>query len=481
MRDQRNEAGIEEAAPSTPHAHSRPSAAKDRLGRPLLRRIFGSFADPAFAERADIRAAKQVISICDSLLSERGEVAGARLASEIFASYQKLEPPGRDQFFELLGSRFSPDPERVAREAESYRARPSLSTLAGLQTAVEAPRQELFRRLNLARGGIRLLIEMRNHLLATLEDCPERTAIDADFLHLFRSWFNGGFLVLQRLDWRTSAVVLERLIEFEAVHQIQGWGDLRRRLEADRRCYAFFHPALPEEPLIFIEVALTRGMSARVQPLLNPDSEVLDRSQATCAIFYSITNCLRGLRGVSFGNLLIKQVVDDLSRSLPRVRTYATLSPMPGFSRWLVNYFERPPADRTHEELVALVTSTGADHVPLDRSLMTRHKDALIRLGAYYLIEAKLGGAPVDAVARFHLANGACLQRLNWMADTSETGTRRSLGLMVNYVYRLADLERNHDAYANNYGIAASRQVKRLARQSMPASSARVLPHVSAK
>jgi malonyl-CoA decarboxylase len=415
-----------------------------------------------------------VVSICDSLLSERGEVAGARLAAEVLASYRKLDPPARDRFFELLGKRFSPDPERVAREAESYRARPSLTTLAGLQTAVEAPRQELFRRLNLARGGIRLLIQMRRDLLDTLEDSPERTAIDADFLHLFRSWFNGGFLVLQRLDWRTSAVVLERLIEFEAVHQIQGWGDLRRRLEVDRRCYAFFHPALPEEPLIFIEVALTRAMSARVQPLLDPNSEVLAPSQATCAIFYSITNCQQGLRGVSFGNLLLKQVIEDVSRSCPRVRTYATLSPMPGFCKWLTDYLERSPADRTLAELVALVAGIGADRLPLDRSLVTPHRDALVRLGAYYLTEAKHGRAPFDAVARFHLANGAALERLNWMGDTSETGIRRSLGLMVNYVYRLADLERNHQAYANHYRIAVSRQVRRQAQHSIPASLARV-------
>ena len=219
-------------------------------------------------------------------------------------------------------------------------------------------------------------------------------------------------------------------------------------------------------------------MSARVQPLLDPNSEVLDPSQATCAIFYSITNCQQGLRGVSFGNLLLKQVIEDLSKSFPRVRTYATLSPMPGFCKWLMNDSERPPADRTLAELGALVASIGADRTTLERGLLTPHRDTLVRLGAYYLTEAKHGRAPFDTVARFHLANGACLKRLNWMGDTSETGMRRSLGLMVNYVYRLTDLERNHEAYANHYRIAASRQVRRLAQQSLPASLTRAFPRV---
>ena len=187
----------------------------------------------------------------------------------------------------------------------------------------------------MAPGGTAVLVEMRRELLNTLASHPERGGIDADLIHLFRSWFNRGFLVLQRIDWHTPAVILERLIQYEAVHEIQGWRDLRRRLEADRRCYAFFHPALPDEPLVFIEIALTRGMSATVQPLLDPESPIGDVAKANCAIFYSITNCQEGLRGVSFGNFLIKQVVDDLGRDLPRLKTFATLSPIPGFCEWL--------------------------------------------------------------------------------------------------------------------------------------------------
>jgi malonyl-CoA decarboxylase len=438
--------------------------------RPFLTRILRSLGEPVSSISPDVLAAQNVIAACDALLSERGEVAGARLASEVLAAYEALDVPARDRFLELLGDRFSPDPERVVRETEAYCANPSQATLVRLQAAVEPPRQELFRRLNLARGGTRLLIEMRRNLLGRLEDHPGRAGIDADLVHLFRSWFNGGFLVLQRIDWRTSALVLERLIQYEAVHQIQGWSDLRRRLEADRRCYAFFHPALPDEPLIFIEVALTRGMSAKVQPLLDPDAAVLEPWRANCAIFYSITNCQPGLRGVSFGNLLIKQVVEDLNKSLPRVRIFATLSPIPGLRDWLYTTLQRLPEHRSDTELTALIAKTRENDPFSDRSL-TPVRDQLVRLGAHYLLYAKQGNAPFDAVARFHLANGARLQRVNWMGDTSETGMRRSWGLMVNYVYRLADLERNHDAYANDYRIVASRQVKRLAQQSLLAAT----------
>jgi malonyl-CoA decarboxylase len=304
---------------------------------------------------------------------------------------------------------------------------------------------------------------MRRRLLRTLADHPRRAEVDADLTHLFRSWFNRGFLTLQRIDWQTSAVVLERLIQYEAVHQIQGWRDLRRRLEADRRCYAFFHPALPQEPLIFIEVALTRTVSAQVQPLLDPDSPVDDPAQATSAIFYSITNCQQGLRGVSFGNVLIKQVVEDLGKEFPRLKSFATLSPIPGFRSWLVERAATAPGSIS-PALATLVSKreaiTAADIAAAPSAL----REEMIERCARYLISTVDVGAQ-DSVARFHLANGARLERLNWMGDTSATGLRRSYGLTVNYEYRLADLERNHDAYANQQCVASSRAFQQLARR----------------
>lgn len=404
-----------------------------------------------------MRRARAAIAACHALLSERGEISGAILSVDAINTYRLLDGGGREAFFDLLVDVFAPDPAVLHAAIEAYCESRSHITLLRLQQAAESPRQELFRRLNLAPDGTAALLALRSDVLRTLQDRPERVVIDADLVHLFRSWFNRGFLVLERIEWRTSALVLERLIEYEAVHAIQGWGDLRRRLQADRRCYAYFHPALPDEPLIFIEVALTRGMSSQVQPLLDAEAPVIDPQRADCAVFYSITNCQDGLRSVSFGNFLIKQVVEDLGSKFPKLRTFATLSPIPGFQRWLSS----AGRDRVSPALAALLDSsdlrsglTGlADSSPL--------RTELLSLCAHYLMNAKSGDAPLDSVARFHLANGAALQRLNWMGDSSDAGIGRSLGLMVNYVYRLADVERNHEAYARHHRIIASREFDR--------------------
>jgi malonyl-CoA decarboxylase len=451
-------AGTGEQAPAVP--------ANGVTVPPLFARFRRSFRDRTWARLpVTTRKAQQVIRLCEVMLSERGDVSGVRLAGEALAAYQALGPTARDAFFELLSGSFLPDPKFVATAAAAYQQEPSAATLSRLQAAVESPRQELFRRLNLARGGIAVLMDMRRHLLDTIDRHPNRSVIDADLASLFRTWFNGGFLILKRIDWRTSAVILERLIQYEAVHQIQGWGDLRRRLEADRRCYAFFHPALPDEPLIFIEVALTRGLVARVQPLLDPGSPVVNPDAADCAIFYSITNCQDGLRGISLGNLLIKQVVEDLERSFPRLRMFATLSPIPGFRKWLTGVLGEPTAGASR--LARLRDSLDGPQAP--GAIAPGLQDDLMRLCADYLLHAKQGKAPLDPVARFHLANGAQLHRLNWRGDTSEAGLRRSFGIMANYLYRMSDLERNYEAYTRDYTIASSNDVTRLARRS-PAS-----------
>ena len=337
-----------------------------------------------------------------------------------------------------------------------------------LQEVVESARQELFRRLNMAPGGTAALVAMRRELLRGLKKHPDWRAIDADLLHLFRSWFNRGFLRLERIDWRTPAIVLEKLIEYEAVHAMQGWHDLRRRLEADRRCFAFFHPQLRDEPLIFIEVALTRGMSAQVQPLLDMAAPVATAERADCAIFYSITNCQEGLRGISFGNLLIKQVAEELKRELPHLRSFATLSPIPGFRRWLAAPDTRvAPVGRAERRAAARAAGEdrGAGLAYRRRGTEALQK-LLMRLCAWYLLHAKQGAEPLDPVARFHLGNGAALERLNWLGDTSESGMARSAGMMVNYVYRLADVERNHERYFSEHAVVASRAVEKLARKS---------------
>jgi malonyl-CoA decarboxylase len=414
--------------------------------------------------RGGERAVNQTISLCYSLLTERGEVSGGRLAAEALRAYEALDESARGAFFDLLAKEFSPDPEVVGRSGEAYRSDPSPENLARILRVVEPPRRELFRRLNGAPGGTRVLVEMRRQLLAARN--PKWSPIEADLAHLLSSWFNRGFLNLRRIDWRTPASILEKLIEFEAVHEIHGWRDLRRRLESDRRCYAFFHPALGEEPIIFVEVALTKGMTAKVQPLLDPESPVLDAKMANCAMFYSVTNCQEGLRGVPFGNFLIKKVAQDLGHELPQIRTFATVSPIPGFREWLAAAIAKDAGQNPKlQTLAELMRKLSEPEWFRDRELSEAALEELGPLCAYYLLNAKHGKEPLDSVARFHLRNGARLERINWLGDTSAVGMQRSAGLMVNYVYRLAEVERNHEAYMKEYKVIASRQIEMLSKQ----------------
>jgi malonyl-CoA decarboxylase len=423
----------------------------------FLRRLLGIRKEPVDRRVQDLG------TLCEALLAEPAEYAGAVLAREALAAYQALDARLRAEFFDILARGYSPSPEVVGTAADAYRHDPSPENFVRLQDAVEPPRQELFRRLNMAPGGTAALMEMRRLLLKDLKAHPHWLVIDADLRHLLRSWFNRGFLRLERIDWRTSAIVLEKLIKYEAVHAIAGWGDLRRRLQADRRCFAFFHPQLPDEPIIFIEVALTRGMSAHVQPLLDLRAPLAAPDKADCAMFYSITNCQEGLRGISFGNLLIKQVAEDLKRELPHLRRFATLSPIPGFRRWLETSRVPIAMGTGGNERLALLAALEDPAWHLGE-IPKELESLLTSLCAYYLTRAKQDGGPLDPVARFHLANGAALERLNWMGDSSEQGMARSAGLMVNYVYWLDEVEKNHERYFQKHEVVASPLIERLAR-----------------
>ena len=424
----------------------------------FLRRLFGG--GPGSADGA----VQQLLRLCDALIAESSEYANTALAREAVDAYEALDAAGREQFFDILARDYSPSPDAVMQSASAYHAEPSPANLERLFASVEPPRQELFRRLNMAPGGTAALVEMRKEVLDGLRAKPHWAVIDGDLMHLLRSWFNRGFLRLERIDWRTPAIILEKLIEYEAVHAIQGWRDLRRRLEADRRCFAFFHPQLPEEPIIFIEVALTRTMSAHIQPLIDINSPV-SAANCDCAMFYSITNCQEGLRGISFGNLLIKQVAEELKREFPHLRRFATLSPLQGFRRWLEQKRVEHP-----KELAMLGKLDQSDwHQSEVPDALQR---MLVRLCAHYLLRAKRGDQPLDPVARFHLGNGAALERLNWMGDISETGMARSAGLMVNYVYWLNEVERNHERYWRDKEITASPAVEKLARECVLAAPA---------
>jgi malonyl-CoA decarboxylase len=429
-----------------------------------LARFIGLTPRSAGSSSRDVsQVVRQTVSMCRDLLSERGDTAS--LARDTMEAYLALPGAVRPEFFDALGTEFSPDPEEVGRCADAYRSEPSPANLARMLRAAEPPRQELFRRLNLAPGGTRALIEMRRELLSALGQHPDWLAVEADLAHLLGSWFNRAFLVLRRIDWHTPAIILEKLIEYEAVHQIQGWRDLRRRLQSDRRCYAFFHPALPDEPLIFVEVALMDRMSGQVQPLLDPDSPVTASESAKCAVFYSITNCHDGLRGVPFGTFLIRTVADELRHEFPRLRTVATLSPLTGFLGWLAGRARRHEQGPQDGALAAVLDKLDAPRWFTDKERAAALQNDLVPLCAYYLLHAKHGHDPLDPVARFHLRNGARLERINWLGDTSPAGLQRSAGLTANYVYRLGEVERNHRLYTSEHRVQASHAIERLARQ----------------
>jgi malonyl-CoA decarboxylase len=435
-------------------------------GRHLLPRSLGG------AERED-----SLTGLASALLSRRGEASGVAIAREIAQRYRALPVAERRAFLTYIADTMEPDSERLAEAARAYLADPdSAATVAALQRAVESPRQEFFRRLNLAPGATADLVAMRRDLLAAHD--PVLAPVNRDLMHLLSSWFNRGFLVLRRIDWQTPAAILEKIIDYEAVHEIETWDDLRRRLDpADRRCFAFFHPSLIDEPLIFVEVALTSDIPDSIQSVLEQEAPKNGEAPArpTTAVFYSISNCQEGLRGISFGNFLIKQVAEDLVKEIPSLKTFVTLSPMPYFARWLQETLARNDPDfvlrAERERLRLLETPNWSDSTDVDAL-----KPTILRLAAHYLMSAKASdGRTLDPVARFHLGNGARLERINWLGDTSPKGLREAHGLMVNYRYEIKDIEKNHEAYANEGEIAASRQVHSLLKADRSRSEAKFL------
>jgi malonyl-CoA decarboxylase len=424
-------------------------------GRALLpRSLFGAGAEE------DIEA------LARALISGRGEASGVAIATELLARYAQLDGNDQKKFFRFLATELRPDSGRVAGAARAYIDDPSDVTLAKLGKALDSPRLEFFRRLNLAPGATGEIVAMRRDLLRTPIEDPALAAVDADLRRLLYSWFNRGFLVLRRIDWHTPAAILEKIIRYEAVHEIKGWDDLRRRLDPkDRRCFAFFHPSLVDEPLVFVEVALMRDTPEAIAEVLQEPETPIAAGAATTAVFYSISNCQEGLRGISFGNFLLKQVVEELAREQPTLKTFVTLSPMPRFSGWLAEMAADKAADDLAGEARAVREAVqrlgGPDQISEagDGELM----NALLGLAAHYFLVAKgADGRAVDPVARFHLGNGARLERINWMGDASPKSLRDAFGLMVNYRYDLKEIEKNHEAYANDGAIAASRAVRSL-------------------
>jgi len=417
----------------------------------------------SLAPREDDNPVGAVSTLCDTLLTSRGEASGMALAQNILQRWQSFDDTQQRAFMEMLLERFGPDLPRLERAIRIYQEDPSTDALLELHLAAEPRRQELIRRFNLAPEGIKTLVQMREVLLRLKEENPDLGAVDADFAHLFGSWFNRGFLLLRPINWSTPANILEKIIRYEAVHHIGGWDELRRRLEPDdRRCFAFFHPQLSDDPLIFVEVALTREIPSHIEDLLREDRPVLASSDATTAVFYSISNCQAGLRGVSFGNFLIKQVVEDLRRDHPKLQSFVTLSPVPGFASWLARERENEASDvfspAARQALVAIDRPGWEDGE--DAALL----EPIIRASAawYFLRARDAKGRAVDPVARFHLGNGARLERINVLGDRSKRAMRQAHGLMVNYLYKLDEIEANHEAFVGRGEVATTPAIRRL-------------------
>lgn len=397
-------------------------------------------------------------ALCDALLSSRGEVSGGLLARALLGRLAGATVDEEREFFELLAQRFDVNATQCAGAARHYAQAPTADNLERLVQSVEPRRQELLRRLNQASGGTAALVRLRERLFEHMSEAAPLQRIDVDFRHLFRSWFNRGFLVLREIDWNSSATVLEKIIAYEAVHAISSWEALRERLQPeDRRCFAFFHPAMPDEPLIFVEVALTREAPGSIREVLAETRESVPAIEADTAVFYSISNCQRGLAGVSFGSFLIKQVAAELQASLPNLKTFRTLSPVPGFMRW-VGAQPDPPAPPLRSGL-AVAHACAAGGSPSDDA----ERVALASAVAYYLADAtRADGQPQDPVARFHLGNGASLDRVLPQADLYDTGRQASAGAMVSYLYDLTAIEANHERYASRREVIVSAQVQAL-------------------
>lgn len=402
----------------------------------------------------------ELSELAEALLSRRGEASGVALARGLLQAFDHADAEARQGFLNVLGARFGPDPQAIRAALAAAERDPS--ALEDLHAVSEPRRQELLRRLNLAPGGTAALVRMREELLPHLRNDPSLRRVDDDFAHLFASWFNRGFLVLRHIDWNTPAAILEKIIRYEAVHAIQNWDDLRNRLQpTDRRCYGFFHPQMADEPLIFVEVALTGEIPAAVGGLLDLDRQPIEAEEATTAVFYSISNTQRGLAGVSFGNFLIKQVVEELKAELPNIRTFVTLSPVPGFAAWL-SAQRKDQDSRLDPDQRAALAMLDEPGWHLDSGKAEALRLPLLAAAASYFLQARdARGRVPDPVARFHLGNGARLERLNHLGDLSPNGLKKAHGLMVNYLYDLDRIEANHEAFAERGTVAAAPQVHR--------------------
>jgi malonyl-CoA decarboxylase len=424
-------------------------------------------APPAAPTRLDPKANAILERLLDCVQEVGGPVSARTRAVELGRSYAAMPMAERRQMLELLAFELGPDPKAVAKAHTAYAK--AIGTAeqwdaeSRLRQATVSPRSKLLRQFNELPDGLKFLVDLRTDVLKALEDRPTLGVLDRELQSRLNSWFDVGFLELRRITWDSPAALLEKLIGYEAVHQIRSWTDLKNRLDSDRRCYAFFHPRMPQEPLIFVEVALTRGITRDIQSLLDESAPLLDTTEATTAIFYSISNTQTGLRGVSFGNFLLKRVIEALKPDLPKLKTYSTLSPLPTFRMWLDEQFKKRtvPLEKQDFEALAQATGEAASAVTLQQTLQMKRwsedpalvealRAPMTKLGVHFVTTVKQGKLPMDPVARFHLGNGARVERLNWVADISAKGFNQSYSMMVNYRYIPEAIEENVDRFSGD-------------------------------
>src|SRR5262245_1286896 len=455
----------------------------------LLRRTWQRIAGVASSDNGQGGLSKRQAAELEGLMHEciaqaGGEVSARAQAAKLGQVYLGLDRTGRREFLILMAS-FGPDQRVLAAAArgllDADETGVRLEQEQAIREAVRAPRVRILTQFTGLPDGVKFLVDLRADLLGFVRDRPELEIVESELSTLLALWFDVGFLELQRITWDSPASLLERLIAYEAVHEIRSWEDLRNRLDSDRRCYAFFHPRMPREPLIFVEIALARGLTGSIQKLLDESAPAADPRKVDTAIFYSISSTQEGLRGISFGNFLIKRVVEELKRDFPGLRTFATLSPIPGFVRWLQSddaaKIALPQPMRTKlkrggieaDNAQALWKGMGNDHWNTDPKRSALLEEPMLAICSHYLTQVRQGLRPIDPVARFHLDNGARIERLNWLADTSAKGLKQSAGIMVNYLYDTSEIERNHEAYRLHGKVALTSDVRLHLRNLNPA------------
>jgi len=433
------------------------------IGR-FTKNIMDSVADAGVSflnfTRLQGSATQILLDLCDDLVSHKGVASGIALAREVVHRYNKLSINDKLIFFKELNKNMNLDYDSIKSAAETFTNSPNEKNLVALSTSLKSKRQKLFSRMNMAPEGTKAIVNLRDDLLQLIPTHSELSSLDEELRAQLTSWFNPGFLVLKRINWETEASILEKIILYESVHTITDWNDLKSRLSTNKRCFAYFHPALDDEPLIFVEIALTKGISRSIQSIIKEkDSKV---KQADTAIFYSINNCQRGLKKVPLGNFLIKMVVTELAKELPSIKKYSTLSPIPGFATWLNDEIKKEKSKFLSKTDVSWLASLKDKLWYKDPEKVKKLKPHLTKACAIYLLKAKRYDKPINAVARFHFGNGAKLYQINFMGNTSEYGITKSFGLMVNYLYELKSIEANHEAYVKDGELAVSKSVKKL-------------------